>query len=118
MVARYPIRCNACKKEMVLRIQVGGGLSPFDTAGVQPFVFACPHCRAETHGRLNAVAAEDSPHLGSEDFELTLAEERPDDIAVAVASDVPVHRPDLSSTRMEPQRRTCSSSLTTLRPLA
>ena len=64
---------------------------PEDLAIDQPFVFACPSChtglRAKLHNAPGGLAS-----LTSEDIELvTDAQEDPDDIAVTVATDVPVH---------------------------
>jgi hypothetical protein len=67
----------------VLRISVAGGL--------QPFVLGCPHCRAELRGSLYTELGKPF-ELRSEDFDLMDEfEERADDLAVAVSTDLPVH---------------------------
>jgi hypothetical protein len=58
--------------------------------GRQPFVFACPNCKAAIHGTFQATLDPMSFHTESDDVELTVAED-PDGLAVAVATDLPVH---------------------------
>ncbi len=67
-------------------------MSPDDQATMQPFVCTCPHCRTSIRGKLHTVAGTIQPNLASEDFDVLLdATEDPDDPAVTVATDTPVH---------------------------
>lgn len=79
---RVSIRCNNCRHPLTLRIVVAGGH--------QPFVFACPHCAAPLHGTFVARLEPMELRADSDDFEV-LRTEDPDQLAVAVATDVPVH---------------------------
>lgn len=91
MVGRYLVQCGGCARRVVLRIQVGSTMAPGDLAVTQPFVFACPHCHAGIRGKVHN-APGGVARLTSEDFEVrTSAKEEPSDIAVTVATDVPVH---------------------------
>jgi hypothetical protein len=74
---------------VVLRIQISAGLDPDDAAINQPFVFACPLCRAGQHGVLHG--GEGMPHLSGEDFDLIDGDVTGADPVVSVATDVPVH---------------------------
>jgi hypothetical protein len=79
---RVSIRCNNCSEALTLRIVVAGG--------DQPFVFPCPHCAAPLHATFEARLEPMQLRLESDDVE-QLAAEDPDALAVAVATDVPVH---------------------------
>jgi len=82
MTHRVPIRCKNCSEVIALRVVV---------AGVhQPFVFACPHCTAPLRGTFFARLEQMELRIESEDFD-KLDVECPDSVAVAVATDLPVH---------------------------
>lgn len=66
-------------------------MSPDDAGSIQPFVLACPHCETGMRGRLHAGRARGQPSLLSEDFDLVDGRGDPDDPAVTVATDLPVH---------------------------
>lgn len=53
-------------------------------------MFACPHCRSETHGILNATPGTPLD-LRSEDFDILRRTVNEQDIAVTVSIDIPVH---------------------------
>lgn len=92
MVSRYLVGCQTCGKQFVLRVQVGSVMSPDDPTTTQPFVCSCPNCQTSMRGRLHTVVGTIHPNLSSQDFDvLNDAEENPDDPAVTVATDTPVH---------------------------
>jgi hypothetical protein len=67
---------------LTLRIVVAGGY--------QPFVFPCPHCMSPLHAVFFARLDPMELRMESDDMELVDAED-PAAMAVAVATDVPVH---------------------------
>jgi hypothetical protein len=58
--------------------------------GRQPFVFACPNCQTAIHGVFHASLEPLSLRTESDDVELTAAEDT-QALAVAIATDLPVH---------------------------
>ena len=83
-VSRVLVRCHICSHRLVLRISVSGGM--------QPFLFGCPYCATAMHGSLFAEVGKVF-ELRSEDFDLVDGhDEQPEELAVAINTDIPVHR--------------------------
>jgi hypothetical protein len=66
-------------------------MSPDDPGVTQPFVLACPYCHGGMRGKLHTLVGRLQPDLISEDFTIVAGEGTPEDAAVTVATDVPVH---------------------------
>lgn len=88
MVTRVLVKCSGCGERLVLRVQISTFLDPDVQAGVQPFLFACPSCRINVHGRL--LARPLTPDVFSDDFEILDEHETGSEQVVSVATDLPV----------------------------